>query len=208
MIDINEELKRMAKEFGLTEKQVATNWRTAIRSAWADSIFKKHIYDSRQYVVTNTNPRSMKKYPKVKKVVCAICNKEFSRADTELDHIISETKMTELGHAEDFIKTIFFTSPENLQIVCKDKKKTVNKKKVLVSHGCHSIKTYAERYNVTFEEARLEKEIIHVCKDDKLVVAKLLELGIMDKELPKYKNGRKELLTKLMKEAHKINKKV
>ena len=198
MIDINLELKRMAKEFGLTEKEVATNWRGAVRSAWGDSIFKKHIYDSRQYVVTNTNPRSMKKYPKVKKVVCAICNNEFSRADTELDHIVSETKMTELTHAEDFIKTVFFTSPNNLQIVCKDKKKTVNKKKVLVSHGCHSIKTYAERYNVSFEEARLSKEIIHICKSDEKTLDKLVELGVQRSKQPSTKKGKKELLTKLM----------
>lgn len=30
--------------------------------------------------------------------------------DTELDHIVSENTMTSLDHAEDFIKTIFFTS--------------------------------------------------------------------------------------------------
>lgn len=202
MIDINKELKRMAKEFGLTEKEVATNWRNAVRSAWGDSIFKKHIYDSRSYLVTNTNPRSMKRYPKVRKVKCAICGEEFAKASVELDHIDSEVKMTDLTHANDFIKTIFFTSPDKLQLLCKDKKKTVDKKKVLVGFGCHSIKTYAERYNVPFEEALLSKQIIDICKDDNKVIDKLKEFGYnnstKDLEIPKTKKARKELIDKLM----------
>ena len=205
MIDINKELKRMAKEFGLTEKEVAVNWRNAVRSAWGDSIFKKHIYDSRSYLVTNTNPRSMKRYPKVRKVKCAICGEEFAKAGVELDHIDSEVKMTDLAHANDFIRTIFFTSPDKLQLLCKDKKKTVDKKKVLVSFGCHSIKTYAERYNVSFEEALLSKQIIHICKDDNKTIDKLKEFGYNDStkdlEIPKTKKGRKELIDKLMREG-------
>ena len=105
----------MAKEFGIPEKEVATNWRNAVRSAWGDSIFKKHIYDTRSYLVTNTNPRSMKRYPKVRKVKCAICGDEFGKADTELDHIDSEVKMTEVSQANDFIRTIFFVDVNHIQ---------------------------------------------------------------------------------------------
>lgn len=198
MIDVNKELARMAKEFGLTDKQVATNWRDAVRSAWGDSIFKKHIYDTRSYLVANTNPRSVKRYPKVRKVRCAICGDEFGKADTELDHIDSEVKMTEISQANDFIRTIFFTSPDKLQIVCKDKKKKVNKKNVLVSFGCHGIKTYSERYKVSFEEALLTKHIIHICKDDELVLDKLQSLGVELSDVPKTKVGKRDLLTKLM----------
>lgn len=198
MIDVGEELKRMAKEFGIPEKEVATNWRNAVRSAWGDSIFKKHIYDTRSYLVTNTNPRSMKRYPKVRKVRCAICGDEFGKADTELDHIDSEVKMTEVSQANDFIRTIFFTSPDKLQIVCKDKKKKINKKNVLVSFGCHGIKTYSERYGVSFEEALLAKHIIHICKDDKLTLDKLKCLGVRPSDIPNTKVGKKKLLTELM----------
>ena len=188
----------MAKEFGIEEKAIATNWRSAVRSAWGDSIFKKHIYDTRSYLVANTNHRSMKRYPKVRKVRCAICGDEFGKADTELDHIDSEVKMTDLAQANDFIRTIFFTSPDKLQIVCKDKKKKVNKKNVLASFGCHGIKTYSERYGVSFEEALLAKHIIHICKDDKLTLDKLKCLGVKPSDIPNTKAGKKKLLTELM----------
>lgn len=189
----------MAKEFGLTEKDVATNWRSAVRSAWGDSIFKKHIYNTRSYLVTNTNTRSMKRFPKVKRVKCAICQGEFSASATELDHKVGENKMTDLSHANDFIKNIFFTSPDNLQILCKDTKKKVKGKFQVTRFGCHSILTYQERYKVSFDEALISKQIINICKDDAKVVDKLLELGIISKDIPKTKVAKKDLLTKLMK---------
>lgn len=198
MVDINRELERMAQEFEIPEKDVATNWRSAVRSAWGDSIFKKIVYERNKVLVTNTNPRSMKRFPKVARYKCAICGGMFGAADTELDHMVSETAMTKLSHAEDFIKNIFFTSPDKLQILCKDKKRQVNKKKVLVSHGCHSIKTYSERYSTTFEEARVMKEVIHLCKDDKATILKLKELGVTTADIPKTKVAKKKLLTEMM----------
>lgn len=200
MIDINKELKRMAKEFGLTEKEVATNWRNAVRSAWGDSIFKRDFYTKRAVKIKNTNTRSMKRFPTVTKYECAICKEMFSVRETELDHLVDENKMTDLSHANDFMKAIFFTSPDKLQILCKDKKKKVKGKNVVTHFGCHSVKTYSQRYGVTFNEALLSKKIINLCKDDSKVIEKLLELGVLKDDLPKYKKGRNELLDKLMRD--------
>lgn len=200
MIDINKELKRMAKEFGLTEKEVATNWRNAVRSAWGDSIFKRDFYTKRAVKIKNTNTRSMKRFPTVTKYECAICKGMFSVRETELDHLDDENKMTDLSHANDFMKAIFFTSPDKLQILCKDKKKKVKGKNEIVRFGCHSVKTYSQRYGVTFNEALLSKQIINLCKDDAKVIEKLLELGVSKTDLPKYKKGRNELLDKLMRD--------
>ena len=200
MIDINKELKRMAKEFGLTEKEVATNWRNAVRSAWGDSIFKRDFYTKRAVKIKNTNTRSMKRFPTVTKYECAICKGMFSVRETELDHLVDENKMTDLSHANDFMKAIFFTSPDKLQILCKDKKRKVKGKNVVTHFGCHSVKTYSQRYGVTFNEALLSKQIINLCKDDSKVIEKLLELGVLKDDLPKYKKGRNELLDKLMRD--------
>lgn len=188
----------MAKEFGLTEKEVATNWRNAVRSAWGDSIFKRDFYTKRAVKIKNTNARSMKRFPTVTKYECAICKGMFSVRETELDHLDDENKMTDLSHASDFMKAIFFTSPDKLQILCKDKKRKVKGKNVVARFGCHSVKTYSQRYGVTFDEALLSKQIINICKDDTKVIEKLLELGVLKADLPKYKKGRNELLDKLM----------
>lgn len=205
MIDINKELKRMAKEFGLTEKEVATNWRNAVRSAWGNSVFKRDFYTKRAVKIKNTNPRSVKRFPTVTKYECAICKEMFSVRETELDHLLDENKMTDLSHANDFMKAIFFTSPDKLQILCKDKKKKVKGKNEIVRFGCHSVRTYQSRYNVTFEEALLSKQIIDICKDDNKVIDKLKEFGYnsstKDLEIPKTKKARKELIDKLMREG-------
>lgn len=193
----------MAKEFGLAEKEVANNWRNAVRSAWGDSIFKRDFYTKRAVKIKNTNTRSMKRFPTVTKYECAICKGMFSVRETELDHLEHENKMTDLSHANDFMKAIFFTSPDKLQILCKDKKRKVKGKNVVTRFGCHSVKTYSQRYGVTFDEALLSKQIINICKDDTKVIEKLLELGVSKADLPKYKKGRNELLDNLMRNTRK-----
>ena len=198
MIDINLELKRMAKEFGLTEKEVATNWRSAVRFTWGNSVFKRDFLNKRGVKIKNTNPRSMKRFPVVTKYECNICKGKFGVAEIELDHLVSENKMTDLSHAEGFIKAILFTSPDKLQILCKDKKKKVKGKFEVQRFGCHSTKSYSERYNVSMKEALVAKQIIAICKSDEKTLDKLVELGVQRSKQPSTKKGKKELLTKLM----------
>lgn len=202
MIDINKELKRMAKDFGLTEKEVVANWRGVVRFAWGKSAFKLKFLQDRAVKVKNENTRSMKRYPVVTKYECEICGGMFGNSQLEIDHIVSENTLKDLEHAEDFMKNIFFTSVDGLQILCKDKKRKVKGKYVVERFGCHSVKTFSERYNVSFEEALLSKQIIDICKDDNKVIDKLKEYGYNDPtkdlEIPKTKKGRKELVNKLM----------
>jgi PAS domain-containing protein len=62
-----------------------------------------------------------------------------------------------------------------LRIVDKDKK---SKKLGVTRFGCHQLKTYSERYNVTFEEARAEKEA------KRLVDKKLDKAYLQEHQLP------------------------
>lgn len=163
-IDINSELKRMSEEFGIIEKEVATNFRQAVRSMWSDSVFKKDFYKQSAIKVKNENPRSMKRFPYVTKYKCAMCGEYFTAQETELDHLDDENPMSDIAHAEDFIKTIFFTSPDKLQILCKDKKKKVKGKSEIIHFGCHGLKTYASRYDVSLERAKAEKLAINLVK--------------------------------------------
>lgn len=192
----------MAKDFNLTEKEVVANWRSVVRFAWGKSAFKLKFLQDRAVKVKNENTRSMKRYPVVTKYKCEICGGMFGTNQLEIDHIVSENTLKDLEHAEDFMKNIFFTSVDGLQILCKDKKRKVKGKNVVESFGCHSVKTFSERYNVSFEEALLSKQIIDICKDDNKVIDKLKEYGYNSStkglEIPKTKKGRKELIDKLM----------
>ena len=161
-IDLGREFRRMAKDFGIDDKEVLSSVRTMIRSTWGDSIFKTEFLKSNSVLIKNTNTRSMKRFPMVRKYRCAICKEYFSGTEVELDHLDSENALTEYEHINDFFKTIVLTSPDKLQVLCKDKK---TKKLGVTRFGCHGIKTYQERYNVSFEQALAEKKAIKLIKD-------------------------------------------
>ena len=154
MINLNKEFKRMAKEFQLEDKEVLNSVRTGIRSMWSNLIFKLDFLNKQSILIDNTNPRSKKRFPKVRKYKCAMCGEYFGSQEIELDHVVSENTLTDYEHINDFFTNIILTSPDKLQVLCKDKK---TKKDGVVRFGCHSIKTFSERYGVSLEEARADK---------------------------------------------------
>lgn len=204
-IDISGELERMTKEFGLDAKNVATNFRTNVRNMWSDSIFKQSIYDNRMIVIENTNPRSKKRFPTKQRWRCECCGELFAKESTELDHAVGEFEMKSINHAEDFLRGIFFTSPKDLQILCKDvkEKKTVKGRKVATGYllyiGCHSIKTLAERNGISFEDARIRKEVLNICKFESKVIDLLNENNV---ELPKFKKDYEAVVESIIRKKY------
>ena len=88
----------------------------------------------------------------------------FSANETEIDHLVSENTLTSYEHINDFFTNIILTSPDKLQVLCKDKK---TKKDGIVRFGCHNLKSYSERYNVSLEQAKAEKQAIELVKQKK-----------------------------------------
>lgn len=195
MIELEKELKKMCKLFGLTEKELLSDFRTLTRQMWGNSEFRKRYLASKAIKVENTNPRSMKRFPTVVKYKCEMCGELFSAQGVEVDHIESENSLRSFSDIEHFFKTIVLSPPGKLQILCKPKTKTVKGKKVKTSFGCHEIKTFSERYGVSIEQAKVEKEFILI-KKEKRVIDKLIDLGV--KDIPKLKKDQKEMLYKLL----------
>ena len=106
--------------------------------------------------------------------------------------------MRTLEDATTFFKNIAFPAYSDLQILCKDKKKKVNGKNTIVSFGCNGIKTYASRYNVSFDQARVEKQFIQI-KKDKNVLDNLRLYGVHS--IPKLKKDQESLLRELLLES-------
>ena len=155
MIDLGKEFKRMAEEFEISDKEVLSSVRTMIRSMWSESVFKLEFLKRNSVLIPNTNTRSMKRFPMVRRYQCAICGEYFGGTEIELDHLVDENSLTSYDHINDFMINVVLTSPDKLQVLCKDKK---TKKDGVVRFGCHQLKTYSSRYNVDFDTARAEKE--------------------------------------------------
>ncbi len=164
MIDLGKEFRRMAEEFEISDKEVLSSVRTMIRSMWSDGVFKLEFLKRNSVLIPNTNTRSMKRFPMVRRYQCAICGEMFGSTEVELDHIESENTLTSYEHINDFMTNIVLTSPDKLQVLCKDKK---SKKLGVTRFGCHSIKTFSERYGVDFDTARAEKEALQLIKQKK-----------------------------------------
>lgn len=195
MLDLEKELKRMSEAYNIPEKEVVSWWRSAVRQMFSNSIFyRKYIEDSSTLVV-NENPRSKKRYPMVKRFTCAICGEQIGSGDIEVDHLEGGNSNKSLSDADSFIKAIMFVTPEDIQVLCKDKYKVVNKKKTLVKFGCHSYKTLADKVGCSLEEAVVRKKHILIAKEKRLQ-QELEERGVLVP--PKTQKAQSELLLTLM----------
>ena len=175
MIDLGKEFRRMAEEFDIPDKEVLASVRTMIRSMWNDGIFKTSFLKNNSVLIENTNTRSKKRFPMVRRYKCAICGEYFGGTEIELDHLVDENSLTSYDHINDFMTNIVLTSPDKLQVLCKDKK---TKKDGVVRFGCHQIKTYSSRYGVDLDTARAEKEA------KQLVDKKLDKAYLQEHQLP------------------------
>ena len=203
MIDLGKEFKRMAEEFEISDKEVLSSVRTMIRSMWSDGVFKLEFLKRNSVLIPNTNTRSMKRFPMVRKYQCAICGEMFGSTEVELDHIESENTLTSYEHINDFMTNIVLTSPDKLQVLCKDKK---TKKLGVTRFGCHSTKTYSERYNVTFEEARAEKEAKRLV-DKKLDKQFLIDHNVKAENIGSTQAVRRKQIVEILLELNKLKEK-
>lgn len=195
MLDLEKELKRMSEAYGIPEKKVVSWWRTAVRQMFSNSDFYRKYVEDQSTLIVNENPRSMKRYPMVKRFTCAICGEQVGSGNIEIDHIQGGHTNKSFSDAESFFKAIMFVTPDDIQVLCKDKHKIVNKKKVFVSFGCHSIKTMQESHGCSFEEARVRKEH-KLCVTQKRVQAELKQRGVLVP--PKTIKAQNDLLLTMM----------
>lgn len=203
MIDLGKEFKRMAEQFEISDKEVLSSVRTMIRSMWSDGVFKLEFLKRNSVLIPNTNTRSMKRFPMVRKYRCAICGEMFGATEVELDHIESENTLTSYEHINDFMTNIVLTSPDKLQVLCKDKK---TKKLGVTRFGCHSIKTFSERYGVDFDTARAEKEAKRLV-DKKLDKQFLIDHNVKAENIGSTQAVRRKQIVEILLELNKLKEK-
>jgi glutaredoxin len=114
---------------------------------------------------------------------CAACKEFHPQSNIEIDHLSGHNQFKTLDDASSYLKAILYVDYTDLQAMCKD---------------CHRIKSYAERMNIPFEEARLEKAVIAYMKKSNTVIDKTLAKHGLPCNNAKV---RKDGVRKLMKEG-------
>ena len=114
------------------------------RSLWSRSPIKLEFIKKNRKMIENPKKGSRCK-PQVWGGECAICKKDFPQNKLEVDHKIGNHSLKNISDIEGFIMSIVLVEDDDLQMLCDD---------------CHKIKTHAEKYGLSFEEAIKEKKLI------------------------------------------------
>lgn len=107
---------------------------------------------------------------------CEMCGKVVRSSDTQIDHIVMGGSFSDWKTYTEWAKRILWVTPDDIRELC------VN---------CHTIVNHQQKTGLSFEEAKVDKEIIQIIKDkkDKLV---LEQAGI--KPASNQKDRRKQLV--------------
>lgn len=137
-------LKKLNEDGSPQEKHVVSVVRSAIRQAWMKSDVKL------AYLYMNTIP-DMDDSTRTKWLIkCEICQQLFKLSDIEVDHKhVGGSSFTKVSDFEAYFNNILMVNFDGLQILCKED---------------HSIKTLSESLGISFNDAKLEKEVIKICK--------------------------------------------
>lgn len=136
------------------------------RHLWSKNPIKLEFMKENKVAIPNTNPKSMKRFPTVAGGRCECCGDLFKQTELEVDHKVGERgNLRSVEDIQSYVENIVFVRKDDLAWLCKP---------------CHKIKTYAERYGLTFAEAGPIKQAIEFEKKGvKKVVDFIKESGIM-----------------------------
>lgn len=146
--------KKITEDGFLSEKELVRIVRKAVDSAWMKAAHKLVFLEDR--VIPDMDETTRTKWL----IRCNICGKLYKLSDVDIDHKVGEFPCTKPDDFHSYIMNRLDVGFDDLQVLCRDIK---NQDHI----GCHSIKTYAERNNISFEEASCIKEAIRICKQKK-----------------------------------------
>lgn len=143
----DKKLKTILGEMGhiwKTESALLTYIRGGIRrSLWNRSPIKIEFINKNRYKIPSPNPKLNGRL--VWGGLCALTGREFQLKDMDVDHRKGGHSLRSLDDLQAFLEGIVLVSLDDLQFVSRD---------------AHKIKSYSEKFGVTFEEASVIKQAI------------------------------------------------
>lgn len=144
------------------ETQFCDWLRNKFRDIWSDYPVRTNFKASMLVPVNDELREKYGLHPRTRKAgQCVYCKNLFKSTDLEVDHIKGEASFKNVLEIVSYLDHLL-CEIDNMQLVCKK---------------CHGIKTYAERYQMSFEDARLEKTVIAWCKQSPAKQKEILQLA-------------------------------
>ena len=149
----NDKLEKMLSEMShvwKTESSFMSWLRGGIRRIWAKHPVKLDFIKQNRVKIPNPNPNG-----RVKTVwggKCALTGEYFVLNELECDHKVGNSSLKSVEDIQSFVEGVLLVTADDLQLVSKE---------------AHKIKSYAEKQGISFEEAKIEKEVIEIIKQKK-----------------------------------------
>lgn len=118
------------------------------RSLWNRHPVKLNFIRNNRIRIPNPNPRG--RVAEVWGGVCALTGEVCVADNLEVDHKVGNHSLRKLDDLQSFMEGIVVITEDDLQFVSKE---------------AHRIKSHAEKNNMTFEEARVHKEVLKIMKE-------------------------------------------
>ena len=146
----NKKLWEVYPEIWKTESSFMSWLRGGIRRIWAKHPVKLDFIKQNRVKIPNPNPNG-----RVKTVwggKCALTGEYFVLNELECDHKVGNSSLKSVEDIQSFVEGVLLVTADDLQLVSKE---------------AHKIKSYAEKQGISFEEAKVEKEVIELIKQKK-----------------------------------------
>ena len=123
------------------------------RGLWKNYPPKLEFLKAKVELRDNLNPRSMKRFPKVKMWKCEQCEEWFTSKDIQCDHRAGHNSLRSVDEIGSYTEALLLDcSFDAYAILCT---------------GCHKIKSNADAKGLSFEESRIDKLVIEIIKSKK-----------------------------------------
>ena len=170
--------------------------RSNLRKGWNTHFMKLEKLKQVKKKIPNPNPKSATRFPEVFGAGCEICGKTCAlsagkKEARNKDYIVIDHKnpaknFSDISHVQGFFERLFCVTIDDLRAVCTT---------------CNSTLAYADKHGISFEEAKLEKEAIDICKN-KQDVQWLKDHGILPAKNATLR--RKQLVEAMTKETKNV----
>lgn len=115
-----------------------------IRKHWNRHPSKLKLIKNQRKQIPNPNPKGNK--TTVWGATCTICGKDYALKDMQVDHVLEDTaKLTKVEDIQSCCEKLWLVTTTDLRMLCSE---------------CHSVVSLSQKLGISFEEAKLEKEVI------------------------------------------------